>query len=145
VKYPFDTDDLVKGSVIPAAAIELAYGVQRGTDKYGLALMNARVHVANAFRARGEVVTVTQRKHDLVVLDDPSAADYNARRFWREIGSAAQCHVRQLGVDRSRLSEEQVKRHDGSLTTQGRVLGAVREARKITLVPRERQTPGLKK
>lgn len=143
-EYPIDTDSLVKGSRVAVETIERAFKVKRGTDAYQMAAMRATQHIARRFLERGEVVTITQRKHDLVVLTDEEMPSHNARLFKNEIRKAARIHQRTLGGDRSKMSAETVKVHDRTLTVQGAQLAAIsRATREVKAQMRERQTPGL--
>lgn len=143
-EYPIATGHLVKGSVIAAQAIEKAFNVKRGTDAYQLAAMRAVEYIAERFEERGEIVTITQRKHDLVVLTDDEAIEHNARQFKAGIRKSTRSHHRALGVDRSRVAPERLADHDRGLEAQGRTLAAIRQARReVKPAPRERSTPAL--
>lgn len=140
--YPFDVAPLRKGDRVTRETIERAYGVTAGTDEYRLkGMLRAREHVLAAFAERGEIVTVTEERHDLVILTDEEAAAYNERHFELALDAARRCHGRALAVDRARLSPEALERHDRSLVVQGRQLQAAHEARKVLPVPRERTGP----
>jgi hypothetical protein len=140
--YPFETDHLRKGDRVTREQIERAYGVKAGTDEYRLrGMLRAREHVLSAFAERGEIVTVTEERQDLVILTDEEAAAYNERHFDLALDSMRRCHGRKLAVDRAELSAEVRERHDRTLLTQGRQLHAVRVAAKLEAAPRERETP----
>lgn len=141
-EYPIDTDSLAKGSRVPAETIERAFHVKRGTDAYQMAAMRASQYIARRFLDRGEIVTVTQRKHDLVILTDEEMPAHNARLFKNNIRAAARTHARMLGGDRSKMSEETLRVHDRALTVQGAQLAAMASACKdLKPRPRERQLP----
>jgi len=141
-KYPIQTDHLVKGSIIPAQTIERAFNVQRGTDAYQLAAMRAGKYIEDSFEDRGELVTVVQRRHDLVVLTDDEAVGHNARQFRVGIRKAARSHRRALAVDRAQISPVRLQEHDRNLEVNGRILSAIRTAkREILPSPRPRETP----
>jgi hypothetical protein len=143
-EYPIDTDSLVKGSTISAEVIEKAFGVKRGTDAYGMAAMRAVAYISRRFLDRGEVVTITQRKHDLVVLTDEEVPAHNARLFRLNIRRAARAHGRMLGSDRSLMSNDAAAIHDRSVAVQGAQLQAISKViRETRALRRERQTPGL--
>jgi hypothetical protein len=143
-EYPIDTESLAKGSTISADTIERAFGVTRGTDAFNLASMKASNHIARRFLERGEVVTITQRKHDLVILTDDEMPTHNSRLFKNDIKRAARTHMRMLGGDRSKMSEDTLKVHDRELTIQGAQLAAVsRVKRELRAKPVERTTPAL--
>lgn len=144
-EYPLQTEHLTKGSIIPAHVIEEAFGVKRGTDAYQLAAMQACNYITERFAARGEVVTVAQRKHDIAVLTDDEAVRHNKQQFRAGIRKARRSHARQLGVDRSQISTPQlVAEHDRSVEVAGRVLSAVsRVTREIAASVRKRETPTL--
>jgi len=141
-EYPIDTDSLVKGSRIPAEVIERAFNVKRGTDAYQMAAMRAVNHISRRFLDRGEIVTITQRKHDLVILTDDEVPAHNSRLFRNDIRKAARAHARMLGADRSLMSERTIKLHDRALAVQGAQLAAVsRVRREFSPSPRARTTP----
>lgn len=141
-EYPLDVEQLQKGSIIPAERIEHAFRVVRGTDAFQMASMRASKYIARRFLDRGEIVTVTQRKHDLVILTDDEMPAHNARLFRNDIKKAARAHARMLGGDRSKMSDETLKLHDRALTVQGAQLAAIGQARReIAATSRERLTP----
>lgn len=143
-EYPIDTDSLTKGSRVAAEVIERAFNVKRGTDAYQMAAMRAGAHIAKRFLDRGEIVTITQRKHDLVILTDDEMPAHNARLFKNDIRKAARAHARMLGGDRSKMSEDTLKVHDRALTVQGAQLAAIANARReFKPKPAERKTPAL--
>lgn len=141
-EYPIETAQLRKGDVIGVAEIERAFGVKNGTDRYNLALLRIGAYVTQRFVDRGEVVTVICDRGTLRILTDPEASEYNAERFWAQVRGAGRAHVRQLGVDRSRLDEHERTVHDRSLVTQGAVLSAIGKAqRELEVGPTARVTP----
>lgn len=143
-EYPLDTDSLAKGSHIAAEVIERAFHVKRGTDAYQMAAMRASQHIARRFLDRGEIVTITQRKHDLVILTDDEMPAHNARLFKNDIRKAARAHARMLGGDRSKMSDNTLKIHDRALAVQGAQLAALARARReFKPARRERSTPAL--
>jgi hypothetical protein len=145
-EYPLDTDALQKGSRIAAEVIERAFNVKRGTDAYQMAWLKASQHISRRFLDRGEIVTITQRKHDLVILTDEEMPAHNARMFRNDIRKAARAHARMLGGDRSKMSEQTLKVHDRALAVQGAQLAALATARKeFKPSRRERATPVLAK
>lgn len=145
-EFPIETDKLTKGSRIDASIIEEAFGVVRGTDAYQMALLHARTYISERFRERGEIVTMTQRKHDLVVLTDEEMSPHNANGFVMAIRKAGRKHKLMLGGDRSKMTDATVKSHDRALTVQGAQLSAISKAkREVKLVTHERSTPLLPK
>jgi hypothetical protein len=136
-KYPFEVDDLEKGSRIARSVIEDAYGVRFGSDEFGMALLKARQYLEQSFAVRGIVVTVKSDHGDLVVLQDEDASSYNERRFNEGLRAARRSHFRNLAVDRSKLTDERRGDHDRTLVNQGRILSAVKEARRISAAPRK--------
>ncbi len=143
--YPFDTDGLQKGSTVTTATIERAYSVTKGTEAYQFAWLQAREFVMRRFAERGEIVTVTQRNGDLVILTDEEQVAYNAEQFKAGIRKARRSHARMLGADRSKIENpDALAMHDRRLEVQGRVLAAVaRETRTLAPTPHQRTTPVL--
>ncbi len=141
-EYPIDTDSLVKGSTVSTETIERAFGVKRGTDAFNIAALKACQYVARRFLDRGEVVTVTMRKHALVILTDEEVPEHNARVFRNEIKKAARAHARSAGADRSKMSVETQAVHDRHLVVQGAQLAAMAQVRReLRPAVRERSTP----
>ena len=140
-EYPIATEHLRKGDTITAETIERAFSVRRDTDAFRMAALKIREYVAKRFRDRGEVVTVTERKHDLVILTDEEASKYNHERFAINIRGAARAHSRNLGADRGMMSAEVQREHDRRLVVDGRVLGAIRSERAAIVSEHRRVTP----
>jgi hypothetical protein len=143
-EYPLSTANLDKGSKVTSEEIERAFCVQVGTSHYQLAMLQACDYVRRKLLERGLFVTVKQRHNDLVVLTDTEASAYNQQRFNAELRGAFRAHARQLGVDRSKLDDKALDKHDRSLEIQGRTLSAIRKSRREvpTLRPNDRLTPG---
>ena len=142
-EFPIKTDHLVKGSVIAVDVIEAAFGNKRETQRYQLDLMSVQDYVERRFADRGEVVFVIQEKGALRILTDEEAPAYAAKLFREGIRRAGRAHRRQLGADRSQMSDPTRVTHDRQLEVQGRMLAAAaKERRSIAPSPSERQTPG---
>lgn len=124
-EYPIDVERLSKGDCVVAAMIESAFNVKRGTDAYQMAAMRASEFISKRFLDRGEIVTITQRKHDLWILTDEEMPAHNARLFKNDIRRAARVHARMLGGDRSKMTSDTLKLHDRALTVQGAQLAAI--------------------
>lgn len=141
-EYPIDTRVLQKGDRVEVATIERAFGVSRDTKDYRLALMRVRAHVELRFADRGEPVTIAESDGDLMILTDAEAATYNDARVWGYVRRAAMALKRQRDVDRSKLDDDQRKRHDRALETNGRaIMAATRERALPAPKPNQRQTP----
>ncbi len=145
-EYPIDTRELHKGSIIAPEIIERAFGVKRETRAYQLALLRARNYIERRFLDRDEVVTIVTRRDAIVILLDEEASVYNEREFWNDIDAARRKHGRMLGTNRANLSDARIDSHDRATETQGRVLAAVRQARKEPpkIGPTPRNTPALR-
>ena len=143
-EYPLATDGLVKGSIIAPESIEFAFGVIRDTPKYQLACLRAIAYITKRFADRGEDVFVKQEKHSLRVLTDEEAPAYAAKRFREGIKAARTAHMKQLGADRSQMTEATRAIHDLNLVRQGGILQAIQvQQRYFRPVKAARQTPGL--
>lgn len=142
-EYPFETHHLQKGDRIPARTVAYAYSVEVGTNEFRLSLLRAKEVLERSFLERGVTVTVVEDHEDLVVLDDPDAARYNARSQRRAVRKFARAHSRNLGVDRARLEEPELVTHDRNLEVGGRTLQAISREMSLRPGPRPRQTPGL--
>lgn len=144
-EYPIATDDLIKGSTVSVEVIERAFGAHRDTKQYQLAAMRAAEYIARRFADRGEVVFVAQEKGALRILTDEEAPAYAAKLFREGMRKAGHAHARQLGADRSQMSDEVRSAHDRALEVQGRMLSAARKERRApALVAAKRQTPSLR-
>ena len=99
-------------------------------------------YIERRFRDRGVVVTVVQRKGEIVVLTDSEAAVENARQFDLKVKSAARAHFRAVNVDRALLEEGERAVHDRNVEVQGRQLAAMRAAKALPEPrPHTRSTP----
>lgn len=143
-EYPLATDGLSKGSIVSAAEIEHAFNIKRGSSKYQLACMALAKHITDRFAERGQDVFVIYDKDNIRILTDEEAVPYAAKRFRSGIKAAYVAHVKQLGADRSKMSEGTRAIHDRNLQRQGAILQAIRrEEQTFRLRATERQTPGL--
>jgi hypothetical protein len=143
-EYPITTTHLRKGSIVSVEVLEEAFGVKRGTDAFQLAALRAADYITKRLAQRGEMVTVAQRKCNLVILTDTEASSYNEQRFDTEIGSAARALRRMAAVDRSQVDATRLAAHDRALEVRGRMLAAARrERRQASLAPHKRETPAL--
>jgi DNA-binding transcriptional MocR family regulator len=142
-EYPFDTDNIGKGSVVTAAFVADAYGVKVGTQEHAFKMLDAARFIERRLGERGERVVVRQQRGDLHVLTDDAAIPYTAARFKSAISEAARAHVNGSKVDRSKVtSPELLKDHDRNQEVQGRMLAAARrERRALPPAPVQRSTP----
>lgn len=142
-EYPFDTDELTKGSIVPPDVIESAYGVKRGTDRYAFATLRASEYVERRFADRGQVVTVVIRKDALHILTDEEAVGHNRASFRAGARKMRRANMRQAGSDRALMSEATRAEHDRDLEVSGRVLGAMSKelGRRVIAQPVKRNTP----
>ena len=147
-KYPLDFDLLDKGQRIEVDELERTFGHKRGTTRYKFSLLALRERVEKELALRGKVVTVRTNRDALVICSDADAATYNdeaASRSWRRVKRS---HVRNLGVDASKLAEEGKKEHDRNLIVWGGMIVAGEKARRqlaLTGSTHQRQTPALPK
>lgn len=142
-EFPIATDELAKGSRVPAEEIERAFGAARGSDRYRLNVLRVRDYVTRRLAARGLLVTVIQERDEIAILTDEEALAYNARRFDIETRQRNRCFLRLGQTDRANLSEPSRRVLDTKLTELGRRISADRKARReITLKAAERATPG---
>ena len=146
MRYPFDCDELKKGDVVEARFIEGLYRVDRGTDGFRRALLQAREFIKAEFLRRGEIVEVKERKGDLLILTTEQAATYTSDRYRSHFRGAGHAHARKSALPREELSPDSLEIHDRQLAIQGRMLAAARAARAqkdrvIAPVPRRKQLP----
>lgn len=144
IPYPFSTDGLRKGSTVPRDVIEEAYGVQYGTEKFRLAVLQAKQYIVAKLSQRGETgIEIRERKGDLLILSPDAASEYRSHRFATSIRSAVDSHYRALSMPRNQMSPEGRDAHDKRVTIQGRVIGAIHEAHGLKPSPRERPDGGV--
>lgn len=105
--YPLDFAALQRGSVVTAEEIAEITGKRPGTDNYSLAAMRLAGMVKKYFRdERGDIVSVTVRKHSIVVLDHQEQDRYVQTGKRRALGQFVRRHKEDLGTDERRLDDE---------------------------------------
>lgn len=142
-KHPIDLDTLDKGSTVLADAIESAYGVKRGTKEFQFAALRMQDFIRNGLAARGQTVTMTMDGDTIRILTDEEAVKYNREAIKRHARGMRRTHGRQLGSDRSQMSESTKAEHDRDVEVSGRVIGAMAKEfrRRVAATPVQRATP----
>lgn len=106
-KYPIDTTDLHKGSIVTVARLIEITRAQPGTSRYAFRLLRLKNFIAKSLARRGEPVTCVIRQNEIVILTDAEANQYNftfagsgARRIRRST-------IRHAVIDLSKLTPDE--------------------------------------
>jgi len=106
-KYPIDTDDIHKGSVVTVARLAEITRAEPGTSRYAFKLLRLKNFIAKSLARRGEPATCVIRHNEIVVLTDAEANQYNfafagtgARRIRRST-------IRHATIDLSKLTPDE--------------------------------------
>lgn len=144
-KHPFDFDAIKKGDVIYAEQIERLSNTNRSDRAYQLKLLGFREQIQRELDSRGMPVTVRIDHDNLVILTDSEAAAYNAAWFNSRRRQLMTCHQRSLQVDTALLEEDERKRHERAIMSQGAQIAAMRQAARVAATTHKRITPGVVK
>lgn len=142
-KHPFDFDALKKGDVIYAEQIERLSNTKRSDRAYQLKLLGFREQLQRELESRGMPVTVRIDHDNLIILTDSEAAAYNAAWFNSRKRQLLTCHYRSLQIDTSALDEDERKRHERAIMSQGAQIAAMRQATRVASTTHKRITPGV--
>ena len=106
-KYPIDTDDIHKGSIITVDRLIEITKALPGTSHYAFRVLRLKNFIAKALARRGEPVTCVVRQQEISVLTDAEANQYNfafagsgARRIRRST-------IRHATIDLSKLTPDE--------------------------------------
>ncbi len=142
-KYPIDTDDLAKGSIVDSATVERISGHRVGSPEFKFWLLKLARFIRRSLRDRGQIVTLTTRKDRIEILSDSKASDYNGRWFKHRQRGMRRNFRQAAAVDRANLDEPQRNQHDTEVARMGAVVLAMNAAQRkpLELKPAERSTP----
>lgn len=142
-KYPLDTADLAKGSIVDTETVERIANATRGTSAFHFWLLKLARFIRREFRDRGQRVTLTTRKERIEILSDGKASEYNSRWFRHRQRGMRRNFRQAVAVDRANLTNDEQNRHDGEVARMGAVVLAINSAqrRPLELKPAERSTP----
>ena len=142
--FPFNYDELQKGTSISAERLEQIVGVPRTHKDYAFKVLAVKERIERELRDRGKVITIAIIRDSLELLPDEAAARYNKQQNRIGLRKVMRSHNRNMHVDVTQLTQEQREEHDKELLVTGQILSAVRSIRrKLLPQPHERQTPGL--
>jgi hypothetical protein len=131
---PVDFSKLKKGGSVSIAEIERYSRAKYGTVEYGWGALRLKKLIENYFEfERKEAVSIKQKSGVLLILDDESSVEYNARAFSKAMSRAKEAQRRALGTDASRLSDEAKQKLERILLIQGSILSAADNAKKQVL------------
>lgn len=144
-RYPFDFEQLEKGQVIAADAIEPIVKCKRDDKEYALKVLALKEEVERAMRELGRPVTIAMRGADMHVLSDEDASQYNDRHFVRGLRQCGRSLRRMTEVDVGQLSAERRPEHLRRLEVNGKTYGAAVATRRKSwaITGHKRTTPGL--
>ena len=145
-KYPLDTTDFGKGSVITSHQLEEVTGYKKEEHCYRLEVLRIKGYIEKSLAARNLHVTISIRGFDLCILTDREAAIYNDNQIRIRINQAINSFERLLRVDASELDIQEKQTHRRNIDVNSRYiqpLYAVRTQEQITCAGYKRKTPGL--
>jgi hypothetical protein len=127
-KYPFDFDSLQKGEFIPPEKIEAIVKLPRDHQYYSLKVLALREQIETELDARGRPVNVKSEKGGLRILTDEEARPYAEGLFNQAARALRRSHLRSCIIDTTNLSDEDKKRLERTIISQGAKLAAMRKA-----------------
>lgn len=143
-QYPLDYDNLAKGSVVEAAECERITGVNQNSQRFAFALLKLKQRVQRDMERRGTPVTIKITANSLHVLTDAEASIYNAKQQTFGIRRQFRAHKRNLGVDATQLTAEELREHQKRLIAGSRMMQAIKATRRqLSLECRARVTPAI--
>lgn len=114
--FPIDFDELERGSIIPASAIESWRGHKPGTNEYRVDAMQLAQRVRDHFEDnRGDVVSVRMRGDTIAVLTHVEQNEYVPSAQRAALRAFARRHVEDQGIDPAQLSLDDQKRREARL------------------------------
>jgi hypothetical protein len=142
--YPVDYSTLAKGSVIEAEQCEHIIGKRRDHRLYSVELLRLRQRIMRDMRKRGTPVTVRTVNGSLEVLTDAQASVYNARQGRSGLRRHVRTHHRNLEVDTSKLTAEELKDHERRVLRSARLIQAINSVRQqLKIEARPRVAPAI--
>ena len=143
-RWPVDYETLKKGDVITADRLEKLVGLKRDNPRYSLAIMSLKQRIQDDLEDIGSIWTLAIVKNDLRVLTDAEASEYNHRSLLNGMAKMFRSQYRNMAVDVTELTDDQEKDHIRRIEVDGKILQAIRAARKTPKFTDEvRTVPGL--
>jgi hypothetical protein len=144
-KYPIDTEELIKGSVVSVTECEKVLGERYGTTEYNLGLMGLVGFIYQEMFSKGLIVTIRTVKGEIHVLEDAAASKHNDKMIQNHIKGIKIKTGRLLAVDVNNLTIAEKAKHDRRCLINSKILQAITNTRKQFKVnPSTRRTPTLK-
>lgn len=143
-RHPLDASVLKKGDYISPQRCEMIVGVDRKLRDYPLALVKLMDQIRDLLLREGKEWVLRTEKDGIRILVDSEAAVFTGKvRFRQGMRVMARAHRSALAVDTSNLTQLENKDHAHQLDVNGKVLQAVRVAKKLALRAHRRKTPKL--
>ncbi len=144
-RYPFDYDELDKGSFIPPEKIESLLGVRRDHAQYALRVLRLCEQITEELAAREKRVTVVGDGGGIRILTDAEASAYNNRAADLAYSKMGRSLARLQAVDPTEFEDNTKRLHERRLLVVGHMLRGAQHGRKeaLKLVAHERSTPAL--
>lgn len=127
-KYAFDCSKLVKGSAIDEQTIAQVTGTTPGTEAFGFELRKLQTFIEEEMKRLGIVISACRVGHEIHILSDHDAVDYNEKTFHHARRRMHRSSVRQTNVDKNNLCVHQSEKHDRLMGEHGSVMRAIRSA-----------------
>ena len=85
--YPFDFDNLHKGTSFTGEELSRIVNEKIGTDAYSFQVMELKQTIERELASRGLLVTIKHEGYGLRILTDAEATEYNSKRFYSGLKS----------------------------------------------------------
>lgn len=145
-RFPLDFDVLQKGDVIGPDVLEEITQEKAGTDAYKLKVLGLRFQVEQHMEQRGcDVYVVGYHGDSVRILLDAEGDKHTTGVVVSSIRKMARFIQKQIRIDVSEFSEQQLHHHDRMVEVNGKTLqGTIRGRREaFKALPHKRNVPGL--
>jgi len=143
-RYPLETEDLIKGSVISVAECENALGASYPSVEYNLGLMGLVGWLYTEMFGKGLIVTIRTVKGEIHILEDAAASEHNDKMIKNHIKGIKVRTGRLLAVDNNNLTDGEKKKHERRCVINSKILQSIADTRKqFKTNPSTRRTPTL--
>jgi hypothetical protein len=124
--YPFDYDNLPKGSIITPEMVESMTGgktrATEGENGWNLELMRAKARVKADLLELARPATVVIKGEGLKILTDEEALEYSPKRFQSGLRIEREANQNLRFIDREQLRPESQRKHEEEVLRQGFLL-----------------------
>jgi len=143
--FPLDVGQLAKGQVITIAELEKLIGLKFPDYHWSLRVCGLQGRINKQRTRRGmTLLTMYQRKGELVICDEVAASVYGRKRVRHGARKIRRAHEAMRDVDDSKMSPEEQKRHQRWLSQMAMMrasISAIRHGRIPQVKRPERVTP----